>query len=161
MGRSQGRRSRHGAALRCYLAFLQANICENAPKQSVTANSKLPEKSQKEHYLLKNAPSEGNRANVRTGRQTAGEPALRSSSWSVRPPLYVRGGPPPPAALPPHFHYLPAHLTPRCATHPGLSSSSCSSPPPEVRPVVITSQSFQGRPTASSKQLLPLTILQQ
>ena len=41
--------------------------------------SKLPEKSQKEHYLFKTAPSEGNRANVGTGRETAGEPALRSS----------------------------------------------------------------------------------
>lgn len=122
--------------------------------------SKLPEESQKEHYLFKTAPSEGNRANVGTGRGTAREPALRSSP-TRSPPLYVGGGPPPPAALPPHFHYLPAHPTPRCDTQPGLSSSSCSSPPPGVPPVLITSQSFQGRPTASSHRLLPLTVLEQ
>ena len=124
--------------------------------------SKLPEESQKEHYLFKTAPSEGNRANVGTGRGTESWRACSQElSHSVRPPLYVGGGPPPPAALPPHFHYLPAHPTPRCDTQPGLSSSSCSSPPPGVPPVLITSQSFQGRPTASSHRLLPLTVLEQ
>lgn len=66
----------------------------------------------------------------------AGEPALRSFSHLVHPHCMSEGDCHGPAALPRHFHYLPAHLTPGAHTHPSLRSSSRSSPPPEVPPVV-------------------------
>ena len=88
----------------------------------------------------------------------AGEPALRRSSYSVHPPCMSEGDHHGPAALPPHIHYRPAHLTPRCAHSPWPQIILMFLPPPEVPPVVYHVSVLPRPVHHSSKQLIPLML---
>lgn len=87
------------------------------PTSAEKGNLKAPRKESKRTLSFKNALSEGNRANVGTGKEMAGEPALRSPSHLVHPHCMSEGDCH--AQQPsPHFHYSACTPDSRCAHSP-------------------------------------------
>lgn len=120
--------------------------------------SKLPEKSQNEQSF-KNGPSHGDRANVVTGREMAGELALRSSSHSALPLWQEQG--PPPQQLSPALSLLPVHRTPRCSCSPQPQIVLVFLPSPEDLPVAYHIPLLQRPGPPPPTSCFPLKILQQ